>query len=81
MSRAKNFSLGQSSTFFIANARKAFIELKQTFVEALILNYFDLKRHIKIEMDISGYAIGAILNQQTSDDLNQWHLVAFFSER
>ncbi len=54
--------------------------MKQAFVEAPILNHFDPKRHIRIETDVSGYAIGGILSQLTSDDLGQWHPVAFFSK-
>ena len=41
----------------------AFIKLRQVFIEALILNYFDLKCYIQIEMDISDYTIGGIFNQ------------------
>ena len=75
-SRVKN--LGQSGTFLTTNAKRAFTKLRQAFVEALILNHFDLERHIRIEMDTLGYAIGGIFNQLTLNDLDQWHLVAFF---
>ena len=51
------------------------------FVEALILNHFDLEYHIQIEIDASGYAIGRIFSQLTLDDLGQWHLIAFFSKK
>ena len=74
--RAKN--LGQSGTFLTANAKKAFIKLKQAFVETPILNYFDPERHIQIETVALGYAIGGIFSQLTSNDLGQWDLVAFF---
>ncbi len=50
-------------------------------MEALILNHFDLERHIRIETDVSGYAIGGILSQLTSDDLDRWYPVAFFSRK
>ncbi len=53
--------------------------MRQTFVEAPILNHFDPERHIRIETDASGYAISRIFSQLTSDDLGQWHPVAFFS--
>ena len=43
-SRTKN--LGQLGTFFIADLRKTFTKLKQVFIEAPILNYFDPERHI-----------------------------------
>ena len=48
-SKAKN--LGQSGTFLTANARWAFTKLRQVFVEIPILNHFDLKHHIRIEID------------------------------
>ena len=49
--RAKN--LGQLGTFLTADARRVFIKLRQVFVEALILNHFDLKRYIQIKMNAS----------------------------
>ena len=58
ISRVKN--LGQSDTFVIANAKKAFTKLRQMFIKALILNYFDPEHHIQIETDVSGYTIGEI---------------------
>ncbi len=44
--------------------------VKQTFVEALILDFFDSERHLQIEIDISGYAISEILSQLTLNDLS-----------
>ena len=32
-------------------------------------------------MDVSGYTIGRIFSQLTLDNLGQWHLVAFFSQK
>ena len=58
--RAKNF--GQSGLFLTANTRRAFTKLRQAFVKASILNHFDPERHIQIETDISGYAIGGIFS-------------------
>ncbi len=55
--------------------------MRQTFLEAPILNHFDPERYIQIETDTSGYAIGGVLSQLTSDDLSRWHLVAFFSRK
>ncbi len=78
-SRAKNF--GQSGSFLTANARRAFTELRQAFFEAPIRNYFDPERHIQIETDASGYTIGGVLSQLTSDDLGRWHPVVFFSRK
>ena len=56
-----------------------FTEFRQAFFKASILHHFDLKRHIRIETDVSGYAIDGVLSQLTSDDLGQWQPVAFFS--
>ncbi len=68
--RAKNFS-SELASFLTSKAKKAFTKLRQTFVEAPIQNHYDSKRHIQIEIDASGYAIGGILSQLTSDDLGQ----------
>ncbi len=59
-SRAKN--LGQSRLFLTADARRAFTKLRQAFLKAPILNHFDPERHIRIETDVSGYAIGGVLS-------------------
>ncbi len=68
-SRAKNLS-SQSGLLLTLKARKAFIKLKQAFVEAPILNHFDPERDIEIEIDAFDYAIGGILSQLTSDNLS-----------
>ncbi len=78
-SRAKN--LGQSGWFFTTNAKRVVTKLRQAFVEAPILNHFDSESHIQIQTDVSGYAIGGILSQLTSDNSGQWHPVAFFSRK
>ena len=67
-SRAKNLNLDQSGMFIAVNAKKAFTKLRQAFVEAPILNYFDLERHIQIEMNALGYTIGGIFSQLNSND-------------
>ena len=65
------------SDFFTPGAKLAFTKLRQAFVKAPIFYHFDPKCHIWIETDASGYAIGGVLSQLTSDDLGRWHLVAF----
>ena len=79
------------TAFFIPEARLAFIQLRQVFVEVLILHHFDLESYIQIKTDASGYAISGVLSQLSSktrpdgvvikDDLGQWHPVAFFSKK
>ena len=61
----------QLGLFLTSGARKTFIKLKQAFIKASILNRFDPERHIQIETDVLGYAIGRIFSQLTSDDLGQ----------
>ncbi len=55
--------------------------MRQAFLKAPILNHFDPERHIRIETDASGYAIGGVLSQLTSDNSGQWHPEAFFSRK
>ena len=52
--------------FLTPNARTAFNHLWLAFTEALILQYFDLKCHIWIEIKALGFFIGTILSQLTS---------------
>ena len=82
-SKSKNSSKSKEaeSGFLTSEARKAFTELRQAFVKAPILHHFDPECHIRIEMDVSGYAIGEVLSQLTSDDSGRWHPVAFFSQK
>ena len=67
------------SSFLISGARKTFTKLRQAFLKTPILHHFDPERHIRIETDESGYAIGGVLSQLTPDDSGRWHPVAFFS--
>ena len=72
-------------TFLTPDAREAFNQLRQAFTEAPILQHFDPECHIRIETDASGYAIGGVLSQLTSDhltsDQGQWHPIAYFSRK
>ena len=69
--------------------------MRQAFTEAPILRHFDPECHIRIETDASGYAIGGVLSQLTSDqvtldsesnptkksDFGQWHPIVYFSRK
>ena len=46
----------------ISNAKKAFNYLRLAFIKVSILWHFDLKSHIWIKIDVSGYAIGRVLS-------------------
>ena len=61
--------------YLIPDARQAFIQLRQAFIKAWILQHFDPEYHTRIETDVSGYAIGNVLSQLTN--LNQWHPMAY----
>ena len=76
--------------FLTSKAKKVFNRLRQAFTEGLILRYFDPECHIRIENDVSDYAIGGALSQLTPnqvilDDIIGsnvvWHLVAYFSRK
>ena len=69
------------SDFFTPGARLALTKLRQAFLKAPIFHHFDLERHIRNEIDASGYAIGRVLSQLISDNLGRWHLVAFFFQK
>ena len=49
--------------FLNLNVKKVFNYLWQVFIKTLILQHFDLKSHIQIKTDISGYVIGVMLSQ------------------
>ena len=68
----------RSLDFLTPGVKLAFTKLRQAFSKAPILHHFDLERHIQIETDISGYAIGGVFSQLTLDNLGRWHPVAFF---
>ena len=61
-SRTKKAGMG----FFTPEARLAFTQLRQAFVEAPILYHFNTKSHIRIETNALGYAISSILSQLSS---------------
>ena len=63
----EKLSTSKNLAFLTANAKQTFTQLRQAFIEAPILSHFDLERHIGIETDASGYIIGGVLSQLTSD--------------
>ena len=69
-SKSKNLSKSKTvgSDFLTPGAKLAFTELRQAFLKAPILHHFDPERHIRIETDVSGYAIGGVLSQLTLDE-------------
>ena len=69
---AKSISFVKSfkSGFLNLEARLAFTKLKQRFIKALVLYYFDLECHICIETDAFGYTINKIFSQLTLNDLD-----------
>ena len=71
-SQTKNRYLGNSNDtkkpkFLISGDRKVFNHLRQAFTKASILWYFNPECHIWIETNTSGYTIGEVLNQLTSN--------------
>ena len=48
--------------FFTPKARLAFTQLRQAFVKASIFHHFDLKNHIRIEINVSSCVIKGVLS-------------------
>ena len=81
MFKSKNLSKFKKtvgSNFLTLRARLAFTKLRQAFVKAPILYHFDSEDYIRVKTNVSGYAIGGVLNQLTLNNLRQWHPVVFF---
>jgi len=57
---------------------KAFKELKEQFIKELVLAAPDLDKKIRMEVDVSDYAIGGVLSMECKDGL--WRLVVFLSK-
>ena len=57
-----NIKAMRKSIFLIFNAKKVFNYLKQVFTKPLILQYFNLKNHIWIEINALSYAISGVLS-------------------
>ena len=65
----KGVKAAKGSDDLTLTAKKAFNHLRYAFIQAPILQYFDLEWHIQIETDVLGNAIGEVLSQLTLGDL------------
>ena len=63
---------------WIDKQKKAFEELKRRFMEELVLAAPDLDKKMRIEVDVSDYAMGGVLTMEEEEGL--WKLVAFLSK-
>ena len=79
--RSPRFKNLNGASYLTPKSRLAFTQLRKAFTKAPILWHFDPECHIRIETNGSGYAIGRVLSQLTSNDLGRWHLVAYFSQK
>ena len=61
--RLPSKNLNKATGYLTPEARLAFIKLRKTFTKGLIFQHFDLKCHIRIEINVSGYAISGVLSQ------------------
>ena len=64
-------NLKGTTGYLTLGVKQGLIQLRQAFTKAPILRHFDIKYHIRIETDASGYAIGGVLSQLTSDYLGR----------
>ena len=74
----KGVKAAKDSDYLTTAAKKAFNHLRHAFTQAAIFQHFDLKWHIRIETDTSGYAIGEVLSQLILNELGQWHPVVYY---
>ena len=56
-----------NSNFLTSEAKLAFLYLRQAFMKAPILYYFDSKCYIRIKIDVFGFIIGGILSQPSPE--------------
>jgi len=59
--------------------QQAFNEIKNHITSSPILRFADDSKAFRIEADSSNFATGAVLSQQSSDNL-KWHPLAFYSK-
>ena len=91
LTRSSDIGAMGESMFLTLDARKTFNHLRQAFIKAPILRHFDLECYIRIETNASGYAIGGVFDQLSTDwaspdesnsanksDFGQWHPVAYY---
>ena len=57
---------------------RAFEKLKKRFIEELVLVVPNLDKKMRMEVDVSDYAIGGMLSMKGKDGV--WKLVAFLSK-
>ena len=57
---------------------RAFEKLKKRFIEELVLVVPNLDKKMRMEVDVSDYAIGGVLSMEGKDGV--WKLVAFLSK-
>ena len=84
LTRIPNIGATEKPNFLIPNAKKAFNYLQLAFIKGLIFRHFDLKNHIRIETNVSGYAIDRVSSQLNLDSYapsDQWYLIAYFSKK
>lgn len=65
-----NIKATQKLMFLTFYTRQTFNYLEQAFIKALILQHFDLKYYIQIEINVSNYTIRRILGQFNLNQLN-----------
>ena len=63
-----------TTDFLIIEAKEAFIYLQKALTKAPILRHFDLKFYIRIETNVSEYAIDEVFNQMTLGQLSSNHM-------
>ncbi len=76
--RKKKDLVLRKKNFFTPEARRSFQELVAAFTNSPLLVYFDAKRPLRLDTDVSGYIISGILLQKQE---TEWKVVAYFSRK
>ena len=58
----KGVKAARSFDYLISAAKKAFNHLRHAFTQTSIFQHFDLEQNIRIEIDVSDYAIVGVLS-------------------
>lgn len=70
LAKSKTLAQSSKSDFLTPKVGQVFTKLRQAFIRALILYYFYLNCHIRIEINTSGYAINRVFSQLILDDMD-----------
>lgn len=79
MLKCNSSRVPKSDNFLSSKAGELLKMLNKSFLTTLVLQHFDVQRHIQVETDALKYAIDGILSQQNKE--RHWPLIDFYSQK